>query len=360
MERYLAGGLVRDLGGLRCELFCGLLRVVSDLEAPPAIEQSVGDVVEACLVVDHFCACSDDKDFLCRLDLFFCRPTPAWTHAQHLSVRFYSILSVGIFGVIAQQFFWAPAKTLINATRRHFYVTGQGAAMMIPYRRVFGIFAYVPTLDVRDGGGNFEKWLAANLVNVPRDLVPLPKGLDLEENNLCAPRELAGVGVTEADLPKLFSTFQFYPPPSPTSAAAVANAESAAVLAAAVAADAAAIAPVAAESSSEETLEEPTAAAAAPAAGGGLIGMLANLMWPVEMKPIDSTPAGARAEAGGAAAAGRGSSEAPLPEGWEKGVDEKGREVYFNVDTMESQRERPVAAAGWSPYTWWGYLNPWK
>lgn len=112
------------------------------------------------------------------------------TRAQRYSSHFYSILSIVIFSVIVQQYFWGPAKSLINSTRRRFFVTGQGQAINIKYRKVYGIACYLPTIDVKDTGNHAEKFVAADIIDLPRALIPLPRGLDVEEFNLCSKREI--------------------------------------------------------------------------------------------------------------------------------------------------------------------------
>ena len=153
------------------------------------------------------------------------------THPQKASVHFYSVVCIVIFFVIfqvscschdhvffsakeltwfliifplstptKQSYFWYPISVLFNSIRRRFTVEGQGKAVNIPYRKVFGISAYVPLLHVIDSGNNNENWVACDTKDVPRELIPIQHGLDVDEHNLCSRREFPQLSEAELRL----------------------------------------------------------------------------------------------------------------------------------------------------------------
>ena len=155
-----------------------------------------------------------------RCGLFTCGEVDFMTRAQYYSVHFYSVLSIVVFAYVLWQYTWGPTASFLASARKRFFVSGQGRAVDINYRDVRGIACYVPTcvvwcwlvacgctrwllapavschtpklsqpqtslqnrIDVKDTGNNAEKYLAADLApGFPHALLPLPRGLDVQE-----------------------------------------------------------------------------------------------------------------------------------------------------------------------------------
>lgn len=82
---------------------------------------------------------------------------------------------------------------------------------------MFGVAAYVPLIHAIDIGSNNENWVACDVGNLPRSLIPIQYSLDVNEHNLCSREELKGL--SEAEFQLRFSSIRYYAPPTPRRAA---------------------------------------------------------------------------------------------------------------------------------------------